>query len=176
MLRVSDFSWGKREEVSKVGLVQKSGKPHIKASIDGLVCFLNDLDEQDLLIVEYKARIKPELAQKEMDRVEDLRMRELMEEDSIFCEVESNDRNSFDFIRSEEERCQALHHAYTYEKSFKQGERQRQRVLTIIFLPWGRGRPSPMTGTSRGQALARAGTIGPQRGRVGDGDDALPKL
>ena len=33
-----------------------------------------------------------------------------------------------------------------------------------------------MAGTSRGQALARAGTIGPQRGRDGEGDDALPKL
>ena len=42
---------------------------------------------------------------------------ELIEEDSIFCEVDSDDRNSFFFIPSEEERCQVLHGVYTYDKS-----------------------------------------------------------
>ncbi len=43
-------------------------------------------------------------------------MQILIEEDSIFCQVNLNDEDSFDFIWTKEERAQALHHAFTYEK------------------------------------------------------------
>ena len=54
LVRRADFPWGRIEEVAKVGLVSKAGKPHIKASVDGLICYLNELDDKELLIVEYK--------------------------------------------------------------------------------------------------------------------------
>ena len=67
--------------------------------------------ELEVLLCEYKARINPKCAQKEEDHIKELRESGEMIGNSIFAHVSSNDSNSYDFIASEEERLQALHHA-----------------------------------------------------------------
>ncbi len=61
----SDCPCSMIKEIDNVGLVQKSGKKHVKASIDALVFVKNKAGEQDVLLCEYKERIKTKSAQKE---------------------------------------------------------------------------------------------------------------
>jgi len=117
LINMDDFPWGTIDEIDSVGLVKKDGVSHVKSSVDRLVCVTNNNNEKEIMLTEYKARIKPTTASNEYDRVEDLRMRDLMEEDHIFAETSSDDVNSFDFIPDEQERVQILHHTYTFEKT-----------------------------------------------------------
>ena len=117
LINMDDFPWGTIDEIDSVGLVQKDGVEHVKSSVDRLVCVTNNNNEKEIMLTEYKARINPTTASKEYERVEDLRMRNLMEEHHIFAETSSDDVNSFDFIPDEQERVQVLHHTYTFEKT-----------------------------------------------------------
>ena len=117
LLNMDGFPWGTIDEIASVGLVQKDGVPQVKSSVDRLVCVTNNNNEKEIMLTEYKARIKPTTASNERDRVEDLRMRDLMDEEHIFAETSSDDVDSFDFIPDEQERVQVIHHTYTFEKT-----------------------------------------------------------
>ena len=43
-------------------------------------------------------------------------MTDRMDNESIFCELDSNDPDQSEFINNEKELCQIMHHAVTYEK------------------------------------------------------------
>ena len=45
-------------------------------------------------------------------------MTDRMDEDSIFCGVESDDPDQLEFIEDEKELCQILHNAFTYKKEY----------------------------------------------------------
>lgn len=114
LLMSHDFSWGIIKEIDSIGLVQKDRMPHVKASVDHLLCITDDSSDRNIFLSKYKAQIKPEKAQKEQDQIESLRNHKLMDDISIFTHITSNNDDSFDFIHGEEEQIQALHHAYTY--------------------------------------------------------------
>ena len=100
-----DCPWGVVEEISQVGLAQKIGMKHMKASVDRIVGITNNVGEKHLLLSEFKAHAKPETSRPEEYRIDELRTNGLLEEDSIFCEVESDDPDSFRFIPKEQEGC-----------------------------------------------------------------------
>jgi hypothetical protein len=77
----------------------------------------NNSGDKELLLVEFKARVKPETARAEAERIDALWSNGLMDEESIFCEITSDEPDSFDFIPSEQERYQAIHHTAVYEKN-----------------------------------------------------------
>ena len=117
LLAAAGCPWGQIEEIDKVGLVQKAGMKHMKASVDRIACMSNNSGDKELLLVEFKARVKPETARAEEERIDALWSNGLMDEESIFCEITSDEPDSFDFIPSEQERYQAIHHAAVYEKN-----------------------------------------------------------
>lgn len=119
LLRDPDFPHGTIEEINAVGLVQKVGREYVKDSIDRLVCVTDDAGSgnKKILLTEFKARIKHDVAQREQDRIDELRADLLMEEDHIYAEIETSDPNRFKFIKEEQEMCQGLHHMYTYEQT-----------------------------------------------------------
>ena len=62
------------------------------------------------MLTEYKSRVNPGRARKEEDQINELRMTNRMDEDSVFCEVESDNLDQFEFIEDEKELYQILHH------------------------------------------------------------------
>ena len=66
----NNFPFGKIEQTSEVGLVQKIDKPYVKDSIDRIIGFLPTASSQpSLLLYEIKARVAPTTAQQERERV-----------------------------------------------------------------------------------------------------------
>ena len=45
-------------------------------------------------------------------------MTDLMDDTSIFCELDSNDPGRFKFISNEKDLCKILHHVVTYKKNY----------------------------------------------------------
>ena len=96
-------------------LVQKDGLEYVKASVNRLTCVCIDW-VSEIMLTEYKARVNLDRARKKEDQIDELRMTDRMDEDSIFYEVESDDPDQFELIEDEKELCQILHHAAMYEK------------------------------------------------------------
>ena len=57
----------------------------MKASVDRLVCVTGDEGEKNIMLTEYKARVTPERARREEDRIDELRMSGLMDEIVFFA-------------------------------------------------------------------------------------------
>ena len=74
------------EDISSVGIVEKSGESQTKASVDRILGISEDGDSE-LCLCEFKARVKQLEAQKEQDRIHLLRGNDLMGEDDIFVEM-----------------------------------------------------------------------------------------
>jgi hypothetical protein len=87
LLAAAGCPWGQIEEIDKVGLVQKAGMKHMKESVDRIACMSNNSGDKELLLVEFKARVKPETAQAEEERIDALWSNGLMDDESIFCEI-----------------------------------------------------------------------------------------
>ena len=68
------------------------------------------------MLTEYKARVSPDRARSEQNCIDELRMTDRMDKESVFCELDSDDPNQFELINDEKELCQILHHTVTYKK------------------------------------------------------------
>ena len=116
LLDSHDYPWGTVEETSQVGLVQKDGMEFVKGSFDRCLGVKRPDSSRDLDLIEYKCRVSHNRTCQEEDRIDELRACGQMEDDSIFCEVESDDPDRFMFVKDETELCQLLHHAFTGSK------------------------------------------------------------
>ena len=66
----NEFPFGKIEQTSEVGLVQKIDNTYVKDSIDRIIGLLPAASSQPkLLLCEMKARVAPTTAQQERERV-----------------------------------------------------------------------------------------------------------
>ena len=77
---------------------------------------MSKIDCKETLLTEYKCRVSIDRAREEEERIEELRLSGQMSDDSIFCEVDSDDPDRFMFVKDEKELGQILHHAYVYDK------------------------------------------------------------
>ena len=120
-LALNDFPYGKLEQITSVGLIQKKGEPQCKCSIDRILCIREKSTEPDdivvrrhLLICELKSRLVPTTIQKEKDQIEALKRAGLMTGESIFLteEVGAEGDKSFLAIKDAAEQLQVLHLAY----------------------------------------------------------------
>ena len=121
--KVGKFPYCKEvEEINTIGTVQKTGKKYIKSSVDRIIGTVTEDGNESsseptrkLLLVEMKARVKPETEQKERDRIVQLVRKRLMPEDGIFVdETDADHQHSHLVIPKVDERLQVLHHAKTF--------------------------------------------------------------
>ena len=86
------------EETSQVGLAQKDGMEYVKASADQVLGIQREDGSNELELTEFKCRVSHNRLREEKDRIESLRMSGQIDEESIFCEVASDDRDRFSYI------------------------------------------------------------------------------
>ena len=106
------YPFGDIEQISEVGLGEKVDKKYVKDSIDRLVGYIpKDKVDEKILLYEMKARVAPNTAQKERERI-------LQYHDGEkYVSTHSNSPNSWNYISDPKERLQVLHHCYTYEQT-----------------------------------------------------------
>ena len=129
------------EDISSVGIVEKSGESQTKASVDRILGISEDGDSK-LCLCEFKARVKQLQAQKEQDRIHLLRGNNLMGEDDIFVEMNADDPLSYLGIAKPDECLQVLHHAYTYSMSeclHAVGDTRTRELMSVCKMTFSPG-------------------------------------
>lgn len=99
-----------------MGLVQKNGSIYQKTSVDRIVGIKDANGDQKLHLLEFKARVKQDRVQKEEDRIDMLRCKNLMVQNGIFAEMDADNQHSHLGIHDPSERLQVLHHASVYSQ------------------------------------------------------------
>ena len=116
LLDDDSFPWGTIDEIVHLGLVQKDGLPYAKGSVDRCIG-VSEIDCKETLLTEYKCRVSIDRVREEEDRIEELRLSGQMSDDSIYCEVDSDDPDRFMYVKDEKELGQILHHAFVFSKT-----------------------------------------------------------
>ena len=108
----NQFPFGKFEQISEVGLVQKVDKSYVKDSIDRLIGYLPTNERHPkVLLCEMKAsRVAASTAQEERERV-------LQNHGEKYVSTHSNSSTSWQYIAKPSERLPVLHHWYSYEQT-----------------------------------------------------------
>ncbi len=92
------FPYGQLDEISTVGIIAKQGEKYAKSSVDWILGVKCKESKRDLLLLEFKSRVKQKTEQKEQDRVKRLIRKGLMREDDIFLELDDTDEHSMRHI------------------------------------------------------------------------------
>ena len=109
----NNFPFGKIQQISEVGLVQKIGKPYVKYLVDRLIGFLPyTTSDPTLLLCGMKARVAPATAQQEHEQVLQYHNNEK------YISTHSDLPSSWNYISKPSERLQMLLHRYTYESTY----------------------------------------------------------
>ena len=106
---------------------------NVKDSIDRLVGYIpNDKVDEKILLCEMKARVAPNTAQKERERI-------LQYHDGEkYVSTHSNSPNSWNYISDPKECLQVLHHCYTYEQtSLLHVAGDTQGILSVVIVDMG---------------------------------------
>ena len=104
------FPFGKIQQISDVGSVQKVDKSYVKDSVDGIIEYLPTyLTNPKMILCEMNARATPETTQQKCKRVLQCHNNEK------YMSTHSDSPSSWNYINKPSERLQVLYHCYAYE-------------------------------------------------------------
>lgn len=108
----NQFPFGKIEQISEMGLVQKVDKSYVKDSADRLIGYLpTNKRHPKFSLYEMKARVAASIAQEERERVV------LQHHGEKYVSTHFYSPTSWQYVSKPSERLQILHHCYLYEET-----------------------------------------------------------